>query len=64
MAQSTAFPAVNGGQQIGSCSTGVAVRSSVARTRRAFAGTAVAASSVTSETEGLLIAYPSVECNV
>ena len=62
MAQSTAFPTVNGGQQIGSCAS--AVRTSVARTRRAFAGTAVAASLVTSTTPGLVVAYPATECDI
>lgn len=62
MAASTGFPATSQGQQIGSCAT--AVRTSVARTRRAFAGTPVPESTVTSTTDGLIVAYPSTECNV
>ena len=40
------------------------VRVSVARTRRAFGGTAVPASTVKSETKGMRVAYPSTECNI
>lgn len=40
------------------------VRNSVARTRRAFGGTAVPASTVKSETKGLRVAYPGTECNI
>lgn len=40
------------------------VRISVARTRRAFGGTAVPASTVKSETKGMRTAYPAVECNI
>jgi hypothetical protein len=40
------------------------VRISVARTRRAFGGTAVPASTVKSETKGLRVAYPGSECNI
>ena len=40
------------------------VRVSVARTRRAFGGTAVPASTVKSETKGMRTAYPGVECNI
>ena len=40
------------------------VRRSVARTRRAFGGTPVAASTVKSETKGLRVAYPNTECNI
>ena len=40
------------------------IRKSVARTRRAFAGTAVAASTVTSTTKGLRNYAGGVECNI
>jgi hypothetical protein len=43
---------------------GTAIRSSVARTRRAFGGTAVAASTVTSTTNGLSNYAGGVECNL
>ena len=59
-----AFPATNNGAQIGSCSAADTVRQSVARTRRAFGGTAVPASTVTSETKNLVVAYPGTECNI
>jgi hypothetical protein len=40
------------------------VRVSVARTRKAYGGTAVAASTVKSETKGMRVAYPGTECNI
>jgi hypothetical protein len=43
---------------------GTAIRKSVARTRRAFGGTAVAASTVTSTTTGLRNYAGGVECNI
>jgi hypothetical protein len=43
---------------------GTAIRQSVARTRRAFGGTAVAASTVTSTTNGLRNYAGGVECNI
>jgi hypothetical protein len=46
----------------GVCAT--ATRASVARTRRAFGGTAVPASTVVSETKGLRNYAGGVECNI
>jgi hypothetical protein len=46
----------------GVCST--ATRRSVARTRRAFGGTAVAASTVVSESKGIRNYAGGVECNL
>ena len=43
---------------------GAAIRVSVARTRRAFGGTAVPASTVKSETTGLRNYAGGVECNM
>ena len=43
---------------------GKAIRVSVARTRRAFGGTAVPASTVKSETNGLRNYMGGVECNI
>ena len=40
------------------------VRVSVARTRRAFGGTAVPASTVKSESKGIRTAYANQECNI
>lgn len=40
------------------------VRVSVARTRRAFGGTAVPASTVKSESKGMRTAYAGQECNI
>ena len=47
----------------GSCADPT-VRISVARTCRAFGGTAVAASTVKSETKGMRTAYANQECNI
>ena len=61
-----AKPATNTGTPAapqGSCG-GTTVRVSVARTRRAFGGTAVPASTVKSETQDLRVAYPGSECNI
>ena len=46
----------------GVCAT--AIRKSVARTRRAFGGTAVAASTVVSESKGIRNYAGGVECNI
>ena len=46
----------------GVCAT--ATRASVARTRRAFGGTAVAASTVVSESKGIRNYAGGVECNI
>jgi len=43
---------------------GTTVRRSVARTQRSFGGTAIAPSTVKSETQGLRVAYPATECNI
>ena len=43
---------------------GTAIRSTVARTRRAFGGTAVPASTVKSESKGIRTAYAGQECNI
>ncbi len=59
---SVAFPATNGGQQIGSCTTD-AVRKSVSKTAKGY-GSAVAASAVFSTTKNLVVAYPTTECNI
>ena len=59
MAANTSTPAYGGG----TCGDPT-VRVSVARTRRAFGGTAVAASTVKSETKGMRVAYPGTECNI
>jgi hypothetical protein len=48
---------------VGSCSDPT-VRVSVARTRRAFGGTAVPASTVKSESKGIRTAYAGQECNI
>jgi len=66
MAANTAvsFPKVDKGATIGSCSAADVVRTSVARTRRAFGGTAVPVSTVTSVTQDLVVAYPGTECNI
>jgi len=46
----------------GVCTTD-AVRTSVAKTQKGF-GSPVAASTVTSTTKNLRLAYPAVECNI
>jgi hypothetical protein len=46
----------------GVCAT--ATRASVARTQRAFGGTAIAASKVVSETKGIRNYAGGVECNI
>ena len=43
---------------------GTAIRASVARTQRSFGGTAIAASKVTSTTQGLRNYAGGVECNL
>ena len=47
----------------GVCSTSPAIRTSVAKTQYGY-GSAVSASSVTSTTQDLRLAYPDVECNI
>lgn len=47
----------------GSCSDPT-IRVSVARTRRSFGGTPVAASTVKSESKGIRTAYGKQECNI
>ena len=63
MAAHTATNVGTAAAPVGSCGS-TTVRRSVARTRRAFGGTPVAASTVTSETKGLRVAYPNTECNI
>ena len=64
MAANTAVNVGTAAAPQGSCSGAVTVRRSVARTRRAFGGTPVAASTVVSETQALRVAYPATECNL
>ena len=63
MAANTATNVGTAGGPQGSCGDPT-VRVSVARTRRAFGGTAIAASTVKSETKGMRVAYPGSECNL
>ena len=65
MAASTAYPQGQNpeGQPYSQIGYGDATRHSVAKTQRAFAGTPIAASTVTSDTKGLIVAYPGVEIN-
>ena len=64
MAANTATNVGTAAAPQGSCGSAVTVRKSVARTRRAFGGTPTAASTVTSETQNLRVAYPGSECNL
>ena len=64
MAANTATNVGTAAAPQGSCGSAVTVRRSVARTRRAFGGTPVAASTVVSETQALRVAYPGSECNL
>lgn len=64
MAANTATNTGTAAAPHGSCGGAVTVRQSVARTRRAFGGTPVAASTVKSVTQNLCVAYPGTECNI
>ena len=59
MAANTSTPSYGGGV----CGNPT-VRVSVARTRKAYGGTPVPASTVKSETKGMRVAYPGTECNI
>ena len=63
MAANTSVNAGTDAAPVGVCSGAVTVRRSVARTRFGY-GSAVAPSTVTSETSNLRVAYPSTECNI
>ena len=64
MAANTAVNVGTAAAPLGSCSSAVTVRRSVARTQRAFGGTPIAPSTVVSETQDLRVAYPGSECNL
>ena len=55
--------AANTSDSQGVCSTSEAIRTSVAKTQKGY-GSPVAASTVTSTTQDLRLAYPGVECNL
>ena len=64
MAANTSTNVGTAGAPQGSCGAADVVRRSVARTRRAYGGTPVPASTVTSVTQDLRVAYPGTECNI